>query len=66
MKVGDFCLTAGGFTDGIRSSELGATVLDIFSPLREEYKKHGKGFSSSVLIMKKSLTWDYGDNTLFY
>ena len=47
MKAGDF----GQFqasTHGIRTSELDTTVLDIFSPPREEYKKHGKGFSSSV------------------
>jgi hypothetical protein len=28
--------------------EIGATVLDIFSPPREEYKKQGEGFSSST------------------
>ncbi|MGY8701033.1 MAG: cupin domain-containing protein [bacterium] len=48
MKAGDFWSTPGGVIHGIRTSELGATVLDIFSPPREEYKKHGKGFSSSV------------------
>ena len=48
MKIGDFWSTPGGVTHGIRTSELGATVLDIFSPPREEYKKQGKGFSSSV------------------
>ena len=48
MKAGDFWSTPGGVTNCIRTSELGATLLDIFSPPREEYKKHGKGFSSSV------------------
>ena len=48
MKAGDFWSTQGGVTNCIRTSELGATLLDIFSPPREEYKKHGKGFSSSV------------------
>ena len=66
MKSGDFWSTPGGVAHGIRTSESGATVFDIFSPPREEYKKYGKGFSSSAGVMKKLLTWDYGDNTLFY
>ena len=40
MKAGDFWPAPGGFTHGIRTYELGTTVLDIFSPPREEYKKH--------------------------
>ena len=48
MKAGDFWSTPGGVTHGIRTAEVGATVLDIFSPPREEYKKQGEGFSSST------------------
>ena len=42
MKIGDFWSTSGGVTHGIRISELGATLLDIFSPPREEYKNMEK------------------------
>ena len=48
MKAGDFWYTPSGVSHGIRTAEIGATVLDIFSPPREEYKKQGEGFSSST------------------
>tara|TARA_B100001971_G_scaffold129253_1_gene119268 strand:- start:137 stop:529 length:393 start_codon:yes stop_codon:yes gene_type:complete len=48
MKAGDFWYTPCGVSHGIRTAEIGATVLDIFSPPREEYKKQGEGFSSST------------------
>ena len=48
MKVGDFWQTPGGVRHGIRTGDAGATVLDIFSPPREEYRKPGEGFGQSV------------------
>ena len=48
MKACDFCYIPCGVSHGIRTAEIGATVLDIFSPPREEYKKLGEGFSSST------------------
>ncbi len=48
MNAGDFWYTPSGVSHGIRTAEIGATVLDIFSPPREEYKKQGEGFSSST------------------
>jgi quercetin dioxygenase-like cupin family protein len=44
MKAGDFWRTPGGVKHAIRTGAVAATVLDIFSPPREEYKKAGKGF----------------------
>ena len=45
MKAGYFWSIPGGVTLGIRTSELGATVLDIFSPPREEYRNMEKDSS---------------------
>jgi len=47
MKPGDFWHTPGGVSHGIKTGSAGATVLDIFSPPREEYKKPGEGFGSA-------------------
>ena len=44
MKPGDFWHTPSGVPHGIRTGDVGATVLDVFSPPREEYKKAGEGF----------------------
>jgi quercetin dioxygenase-like cupin family protein len=44
MKAGDFWHTPGGVAHGIRTAAVGATVLDVFSPPREEYRKAGQGF----------------------
>jgi len=46
MKAGDFWCTPGGVPHGVRAGAAGATVLDIFSPPREEYRKAGEGFGS--------------------
>ena len=46
MKAGDFWHTPGGEAHGIRTADSAATVLDIFSPPREEYKQAGKGFAT--------------------
>ncbi len=44
MKAGDFWHTPGDVPHGIRTDDVGATVLDVFSPPREEYRKAGEGF----------------------
>ncbi len=44
MSAGDFWYTPGGVPHGIRTAESGATVLDVFAPPREEYRKPGEGF----------------------
>ncbi len=46
FKKGDFWRTPGGIEHGIRVGPNGATVLDIFAPPREEYKKAGSGFTA--------------------
>jgi len=46
MRAGDFWHTPGGVSHGIRTGALGATVLDIFSPPREEYRESGQGFGT--------------------
>ncbi len=44
MKAGDFWCTPGGVPHTVRTGAAGATILDIFSPPREEYRKSGSGF----------------------
>ncbi len=44
MRAGDFWHTPSGVSHGIRTGDVGATVLDVFSPPREEYRKPGRGF----------------------
>jgi quercetin dioxygenase-like cupin family protein len=44
MGAGDFWHTPGNVSHGIRTGEVGAVVLDIFSPPRQEYRKGGQGF----------------------
>ena len=46
MKAGDFWCTPGGVPHGVRTGAVGAVVLDIFSPPREEYRKAGEGVGS--------------------
>jgi quercetin dioxygenase-like cupin family protein len=46
MVAGDFWHTPGGVPHGIRAGAEGALVLDIFSPLRPEYKITGEGFGN--------------------
>ena len=48
MKAGDFWCTPGGVPHGVRTGAVGAVVLDIFSPPRDEYRKAGDGFGSSA------------------
>jgi quercetin dioxygenase-like cupin family protein len=47
MKAGDFWCTPGGVMHTVRTGAAGATILDIFSPPREEYRKAGSGFGTS-------------------
>jgi quercetin dioxygenase-like cupin family protein len=44
VKKGDFWRTPSNVPHTIKAGPEGATVLDIFSPPREEYKKAGSGF----------------------
>jgi quercetin dioxygenase-like cupin family protein len=44
MKEGDFWLTPSNVPHTIYAGENGATVLDIFSPIRKEYTEAGEGF----------------------
>lgn len=46
MLPGNFWHTPGGVQHSIRTGEAGATILDIFSPPRDEYKTPGRGFGS--------------------
>jgi len=48
MRAGDFWHTPGNIPHGIRTGAIGAFVLDIFSPPREEYKKPGEGFGRTA------------------
>ena len=43
-RAGDFWHTPGGVMHGIRTGEKPAVVVDVFSPVREEYRTAGKGF----------------------
>ncbi len=44
MKAGDFWRTPGGVEHSVRTGEVGAVVLDVFAPPRDEYRKPGEGF----------------------
>jgi quercetin dioxygenase-like cupin family protein len=46
VEVGDFWCTPGGVEHGIRTGAEGATVIDVFSPPRPEYRKPGEGFGA--------------------
>lgn len=43
-KAGDFWHTPSNVPHGIYTGAVGAVVLDIFSPPRQEYRKAGEGF----------------------
>jgi quercetin dioxygenase-like cupin family protein len=47
VRAGDFWHTPGGVLHGIRTGERGAVVLDVFSPVREEYRTAGKGYGAT-------------------
>jgi quercetin dioxygenase-like cupin family protein len=44
MEEGDFWLTPSNVPHTIHAGKHGATVLDIFSPIRKEYIQAGEGF----------------------
>ena len=44
VRAGDFWRTPGGVEHSVRTGDVGAMVLDVFAPPREEYKKPGEGF----------------------
>lgn len=43
VKAGDFWCTPGGVEHRVRTGEVGAVVLDVFAPPRDEYRKPGEG-----------------------
>jgi quercetin dioxygenase-like cupin family protein len=47
VKAGDFWHTPGNVSHGIRTEAIGAVILDIFSPPRQDYKKAGEGFGQA-------------------
>ncbi|MCH8925702.1 MAG: cupin domain-containing protein [Proteobacteria bacterium] len=47
VKKGDFWRTPGGVPHTFRAGPAGATVLDVFAPPREEYRKAGSGFGTA-------------------
>ena len=48
VEAGAFWHSPGGVPHGIRTGEVGALVLDIFSPPREAYRRGGEGFGESL------------------
>ncbi len=46
-KAGDFWHTPSNVLHGIRTGDVGAVVLDIFSPPRPEYRQAGEGFGNT-------------------
>ncbi len=44
MKAGDFWRTPGGVEHSVRTGEVGAVILDVFAPPRDEYRRPGEGF----------------------
>jgi len=44
MRKGDFWFTPGGVEHTVCAGSAGATILDIFSPPRDEYRQTGEGF----------------------
>lgn len=50
MKEGDFWFTPGNVSHTIHAGENGATVLDIFSPVRKEYTQAGEEFGQQNTV----------------
>ncbi|HAA93033.1 MAG TPA: cupin domain-containing protein [Rhodospirillaceae bacterium] len=46
IKKGDFWRTPANVPHTIKAGPEGATILDIFSPPRDEYRKAGSGFGT--------------------
>ena len=47
VRKGDFWRTPGGVPHAFKAGPEGATILDVFSPPRDEYRTSGVGFGSS-------------------
>jgi len=47
VEAGAFWHSPGGVPHGIRTGEVGALVLDVFSPPREAYRRGGEGFGEA-------------------
>ncbi len=45
-KPGDFSMTPANVPHGVRTGAKGATVVDVFSPPREAYRRPGRGFGT--------------------
>ncbi len=43
VKAGDFWHTPGGVLHGVRTGARAAVILDVFSPVREQYRRAGTG-----------------------
>ncbi len=54
VQAGDFWHTPGGVEHGIRTGSSHALVLDVFSPIREEYAESGQGFGNAKVAGKAS------------
>lgn len=48
VKAGDFWRTPGNVEHTFQAGPEGATVLDVFAPPREEYRKAGSGFGEGA------------------
>ena len=48
VSAGDFWRTPGNVEHTFQAGPDGATVLDVFAPPREEYKKAGSGFGADA------------------
>ena len=46
MRRGDFWYTPSNVMHGIRTGDIAATVVDIFSPPRSSYRTSGEGFGN--------------------
>ena len=59
VKKGDFWRTPGGVPHTIQAGPQGCTVLDVFAPPREAYRKAGSGFGTEDLSATRP--GSYGD-----
>lgn len=50
MKVGDFWRSPANIEHTVKTGDMGAVVLDVFSPPREEYKQVGSGFGDAAEV----------------
>lgn len=48
VKAGDFWCTPGEMPHTFQAGPDGATVIDVFAPPREEYRKAGSGFGKGA------------------